>query len=289
MKWGDSIRSGCQSFDFGEVEDYQVILIKKYIDPCTNGLQDEGEQGIDCGPHCTPCALTYCISSGTNSKYEYIKKITWNDIPYSTGNNNGYRDFTESVITITDPRKINFQFEAGFAGNYILTEFWMLYADWNKDGDFDDENEIILKSSSTIPLKGSFTIPEHISGKIRLRVIMTDAGNTKSCGPYAFGETEDYMIEVAEVQLRKNTVINKTGRLKIYPIPANQYLYIQLTTGDFIREIIIRNFLGQVVYRVTELSELIKFDCSYLEPGNYMMTVFNEDKTSYQSKIAIAH
>lgn len=289
MKWGDSIWSGCQSFDFGEVEDYQIILTKKYIDPCINGVQDEGEKGIDCGPYCTPCAVTYCASSGKDSRYEYIKRITWNGIPYSTGNNNGYRDFTGSIISISGTKTIQYQLEAGFAGNYTLTEHWMIYADWNNDGDFEEDNEKMLNASSSVPLSGSFVIPETSTGKIRIRVIMTDAANTKSCGFYYFGETEDYMIEIEAVQAKKNKVPDNMNGYKIFPIPADQFIYITSASGEIIKEAIIRNFLGQLVYRVSGLNEVIKLDCSGLQSGNYIVTLYDEKKQSYQSKITIAH
>ena len=288
MKWGDHLVSGCDTFDFGEVEDYNVLFTKKYIDPCNNGVQDENETGIDCGPYCTPCAVAYCLSSGSNSRYEYIKRITWNGTPYTTGNNNGYRDFTESIITVSESRIINYQLEAGFAGNYVLTEYWMIYADWNKDGDFEDEGENVLKSTSAIPLTGSFTIPQQVKGKIRIRVIMTDAGNTKSCGKYAFGETEDYMLEIEEVQLKKSIPATAAG-FTLYPVPADQYFFIQSTTGSQIKELVIRNFLGQVIHRESITSELVKLNCSHLVAGNYVITIYTDKRETYQSKITIAH
>ncbi|MBP6795496.1 MAG: T9SS type A sorting domain-containing protein, partial [Saprospiraceae bacterium] len=212
----------------------------------------------------------------------------WNGTPYSTGNNNGYRDFTESIITVSENRIINYQLEAGFAGNYVLTENWMIYADWNKDGDFEDEGENVLKASSAIPLTASFIIPQQVKGKIRIRVIMTDAGNTKSCGKYAFGETEDYMLEIEEVQLKKSIPATAAG-FTLYPVPADQYFFIQSTTGSKIKELVIRNFLGQVIHRESITNELVKLNCSHLVAGNYVVTIYTDKRETYQSKITIAH
>ena len=117
---------------------------------------------------------------------------------------------------------------------------------------------------------------------------MTDAGNTKACGKYAFGETEDYMLELGEVQLKKSMPTTEVG-LSLFPVPANQFLYIKSTTGSKIKELVIRNFLGQVIHRESITSEMVKLNCSHIVAGNYVVTMYTDKREAYQSKITIAH
>ncbi len=56
MKY-NRIPTPCESFRFGEVEDYTVIIGME-TDPeptCTDGIQNGDETGVDCGGSCTPC------------------------------------------------------------------------------------------------------------------------------------------------------------------------------------------------------------------------------------------
>ena len=82
------------------------------------------------------------------------------------------------------------------------------FIDWNIDGDFDDSGEEIAVSS--IMGNGDFTanvtVPTSVkAGTTRLRIVLrektsndaddaTALANIKSCGPYEWGETEDYSV-----------------------------------------------------------------------------------------------
>ena len=44
---------------------------------------------------------------------------------------------------------------------------------------------------------GTFTVPATAkSGNTRLRVVLSDASATTSCGSYSYGETEDYTLTI---------------------------------------------------------------------------------------------
>ncbi|MDQ3017295.1 MAG: GEVED domain-containing protein [Bacteroidota bacterium] len=45
----------CGSFTYGEVEDYIVNIVASSGQSCTDGIQNQGETGIDCGGPCAPC------------------------------------------------------------------------------------------------------------------------------------------------------------------------------------------------------------------------------------------
>ena len=83
--------------------------------------------------------------------------------------------------------------------NYMNRAVWI---DWNQDGDFDDTLEVIGKepSNKTLSWSQSFTVPNTNVAKLgatRMRV-GTNIGKLKNspCGPNAFGEFEDYRVNI---------------------------------------------------------------------------------------------
>ena len=72
MKY-NGIPTACESFRFGEVEDYTVVITKE-TDPvptCTDGIQNGDETGVDCGGSCAPCEI-----NDDNVVYVDINDIT---------------------------------------------------------------------------------------------------------------------------------------------------------------------------------------------------------------------
>jgi hypothetical protein len=45
----------CGTFTWGEVEDYTVVIVEGTGPTCSDGIQNQGETGVDCGGPCAPC------------------------------------------------------------------------------------------------------------------------------------------------------------------------------------------------------------------------------------------
>lgn len=62
----------CGSFTYGEVEDYTVAIVPTSGGggTCTDGIQNQGETGIDCGGPCDPCPPAASCTDGIQNQGE---------------------------------------------------------------------------------------------------------------------------------------------------------------------------------------------------------------------------
>jgi hypothetical protein len=96
-------------------------------------------------------------------------------------------------------------------GGLSNQNYFLIYIDWNQDGDFGDPNEKVFSqidsgpspgSISTQTLTGSFVVPmTALTGVTRMRVINSSGSfasyNYAQSDAYSRGETEDYCFTVA--------------------------------------------------------------------------------------------
>lgn len=174
MKYND-IPTPCESFNYGEVEDYTINI--------------------------TSPTGTYCVSNGNNTNDEYIGRVQLNTFNNPSGpgtTSTGYSDFTSmstdliycalNTITITP---------TWTASTY--SEGYSVWIDYNQDGDFLDFDEQVFTQSktTTTPVSGTFTIPlSAIPGTTRMRVSMKYYGIPTACESFIYGEVEDYTINI---------------------------------------------------------------------------------------------
>ncbi|MDY8137517.1 GEVED domain-containing protein [Aquimarina sp. 2201CG5-10] len=146
----------------------------------------------------TSTDVNYCAATATNGP-DAISNVSFGNINNSTTRGaNGYQDHTSistnvskgasETLTVTI---IGYQ---GGTSNEVYAWF-----DWNQDGDFSDSGEAftLTKSSGTVGTS-SITIPNTAaSGATRMRVrVGYNAGDNIACGAGAYGEVEDYTINV---------------------------------------------------------------------------------------------
>ena len=120
----------------------------------------------------------------------------------------------------------------GFYHN-IYKCYWLVYVDYNNDGDFTDRGEYVAKGSGTSTLKGSIRIPPNINnGKKRVRCVMrVGAWPTGPCGNYDYGETEDYCINVTGGWAQDEDQTETRSREESDPIvlESNEYASAEIT------------------------------------------------------------
>ncbi len=237
MKYNAVQTGPCETFNYGEVEDYTVNITSS-----SGG-----------GNPTTPPA-GYCSSNGSDNNYEWIDLVEFGGINNPTNKETGgYGNYTNLTGTLTigaanQPVYVS----AGFAST-AYDEYWRIWVDLNRDGDFDDSGELLMdgNSSSSAKLRASVTIPSSASvGLTRMRVSMKYKATADPCEMFQYGEVEDYLVNLVSgsgnigiggglfasrdaIELTSNPAVENPDMI-IYPNPANSQisLLIDRRNGD---------------------------------------------------------
>tara|TARA_R110002050_G_scaffold221792_2_gene357650 strand:- start:317 stop:3940 length:3624 start_codon:yes stop_codon:yes gene_type:complete len=152
---------------------------------------------------------TYCAATSTSNPCdEYISNVTIGTINNSTTCGN-YSNFTSQIANVTKGTTVAMSISTGIVGgtNVGYTDDQVaVWIDWNNDYDFLDAGENVYlttySSTSTFPLSINVVVPTGATaGNVRMRVRMsyfTVDGQITPCGNSAWGEVEDYTINVLD-------------------------------------------------------------------------------------------
>jgi hypothetical protein len=181
-------------------------------------------------PGCEDCALIpYCVTTA-NSDVEFIQYVQVGDISRTSLGDNGYILVSDVSDTLHAQTTYLVECTPGYLGT-TYNENFRVWIDYNIDGDFEDDNELVFDPSpTTIAVNGSFTVPANITeGVSRLRVSMAytpiNANNEpEPCGNLTYGEIEDYCITLSNaVGVKESTKPHMT----ILPNPAHEWFEIR--------------------------------------------------------------
>ncbi|MFC2103994.1 GEVED domain-containing protein [Bacteroidota bacterium] len=230
--------------------------------------------------------LTYCTTKGNNVYYEWIDLVSIGSINNATAANGGYADFTSLSTSVSAGQSVSINVSCGFKSS-SYTEYWHVWVDWNQNGTFDSNEQMVSGSSnSSGTLSYSFTVPsDALSGSTRMRVTMKYASAATPCETFSYGEVEDYTLIVsgsksdASYSMNNETFVSSI-KAKLYPNPANNYTILELISDDY----------TEVSYKVVDIQGRIhiakdkvqvngyqeeKIDLSELKPGIYFILITN--------------
>ncbi|CAM1353968.1 endonuclease [Tenacibaculum halocynthiae] len=230
--------------------------------------------------------VTYCSSKGNNASYEYIDNVAIGGISNVTGNNNGYADFTAQTGNLTYGNN-TIIVSAGFSSS-SYTEFWKVWIDFNQNGTFETNEEVVSgSSSSSANLTSTFSVPSSaIAGKTRMRVSMKWNAAQSSCETFSYGEVEDYSVNIGSSSARndKNLTTKNYAKLSneaplfnadIYPNPASNSISIKI--NDFRKaNYRISNTLGQIIKKGRVSNSI---NVSELNKGIYILDINDGNKS----------
>jgi PKD repeat protein len=169
---------------------YAVTLV------ATNASGSDTETKTD---YITVTNVSYCASQGSNYSYEWIGQVALNSFTNPSGAA-GYTNFTALSVPMTAGGNVAVTLTPAFSGS-TYTEYWRIWIDYNKDGDFLDANETVFSpAASTTTVTGNFTVATGVSGTTRMRITMKYAGVPTSCETFSYGEVEDYTVTFGSPQ-----------------------------------------------------------------------------------------
>ncbi|NQD95359.1 carboxypeptidase, partial [Pseudomonas sp. CrR25] len=140
--------------------------------------------------------VQYCSAGSTSAAYEWIGKVQVGGFSNTSGAST-YSNFTSQQITVQRGNN-SLTLTPQFAGS-AYKQYWKVWIDLNKDGDFNDSGEQVFSSgsASTAVVNGSLNIPSSAaSGKTTMRVAMRYNTAPNACGSYNYGEVEDYSVMI---------------------------------------------------------------------------------------------
>lgn len=139
----------------------------------------------------------YCQTFGFPNA-TYIQSVELGGTSNVSGQNLfGYGDYTY----LSENTEIggNYQSLTLTPGGNVVPTFWKVYADVNRDFDFDDDGEFLFEAAAppSATVQNSFAIPLNATpGPVRLRVVMREDDVDTSCPLVFAGETEDYTLNL---------------------------------------------------------------------------------------------
>lgn len=139
--------------------------------------------------------VTYCASQGSNYSYEWIAGVQIGSMNNTSGAA-GYTNFTSVTCNLNGGSSVNVVLTPGFSSS-SYAEYWKIWIDLNKDGDFTDTGEEVYSGNGTSVVNGSFTVPSTTNGiTTRMRVTMKYNAVPTSCETFSYGEVEDYTVNI---------------------------------------------------------------------------------------------
>lgn len=276
MKYNAAQTGPCEAFDYGEVEDYTLNITATTT---------------------TPTAPTgYCASNGVNNTDEWIDLVEFGGISNVTAKNTGgYGNYTNLTGNLNiGGASQSIYVSAGFLSTAYM-EYWRIWIDLNRDGDFNDVGELLGSANSSLSTKLTIpvTIPSTASaGLTRMRVSMKyNAAQTGPCESFSYGEVEDYLVNLvgtttltiqsnggtdSESTLIFDEPVAATPDMLVYPNPALAQISLNMDRRDGDVEYSIMNMHGAIVKTGTLYGRENMLSIEELPAGTYLVVAKND-------------
>lgn len=242
-----------------------------------------------------PPPPSYCGSEGSNSNFEWIQRLQFGSINNTSGNDGGYGDYTNLSTALTPGGSVSVTLVPGFSSS-TYTEYWRLWIDYNRDGDFTDAGEQIGQGSGTGTLSGTLSVSANATpGTTRLRVAMKYDAYSTSCETFSYGEVEDYTITIGSALPGENGAstadatglqsndLTKGAGFRIFPNPAKDLVNLQYRAADEgTVEIQLLDLMGRTLQAFTDQAvsgaNTFQLQTQQLPEGTYLIRLTQNDQ-----------
>src|SRR5690554_5356534 len=147
--------------------------------------------------------LDYCNPVLDCTWDEMITNVTFQEIDNTTAcSPDGYGDYTDMIAMVQAAETYPISIAVGEGFDPVSTSVWI---DFNKNGNFEEDEFFYIGNGSEEVLTGNISIPaaiENGSYRMRVRVAAVDPSGATwdmACNEsQAYGETEDYTVQVVD-------------------------------------------------------------------------------------------
>jgi len=216
--------------------------------------------------------LNYCTSQGNSTVDERIGRVQFGTINNISTGTAGYENFTAITTNIVRGSANTITITPTWTGS-SMNEGYAVFIDYNRDGDFSDSGETVLTKakSKTTPVTGSITIPASATlGATRMRVSMKYNATPTACEVFAFGQVEDYTINITATA-RPGEGSTELIAFALYPNPVKGAILNINVDGPANYRIF--NMMGQELGRGSIENQMIPVGA--LASGTYLVEVSN--------------
>ena len=224
-------------------------------------------------------SISYCSSYGNSTSYEFIDEVGIDGVYNFSGNDNGYGDYTNVTFNLTKGNSHTLFVDP----NTSDRERFVIWIDYNQDGNFDTNTEEIAYRSTRRSFTSNFTVPTSaLSGTTRMRVSMQYAndGYPNPCDVISYGEVEDYTVSISGSSSQRVQEISIQDVSKaMYPNPTEGKINFA-SSADHI-EMTVMGMLGNTLIKV----QTNTVDLTSLNAGIYLIQVNNDGVKSMHKVI----
>ena len=223
----------------------------------------------------TDISITYCNSQGNNVNDEYIDYVGIGGIDNTTAATSGYSDYTNLTGNVAYGSN-TITLSLNYTGT-VYTEYWGVWIDFDKSGTFDTSELVVTASTRSEAIQTyNFTVPATAqSGPTRMRVSLKYNAAPGPCETFAYGEVEDYTVNIGASVVKNNTKPDTDlSTVTLYPNPVKHgMVYLEGVQKSVY--VTIYNHLGQEVISSKKYNQYI--DVSGLPSGLYIAKVHNTE------------
>lgn len=236
--------------------------------------------------------INYCAAKGNATSDEWIARVRIGSIDNSSSNSNGgYSNFTTQSTNLSKGSAASIIINPAWASS-AYAEGYAVWIDYNQNGVFTDSGELVFSQTATTSnsINGSFTVPNSATtGNTRMRVAMKYKGVPTSCETFAYGEVEDYMVNIGGAIARNTDLAKFASNVSLLekipnissnlsPNPTSGFAHIRVGQENF--EVKVFTLSGKEVQLVTyeHKQQNIVLDVSRLQAGQYLVVLKNKHR-----------
>lgn len=220
------------------------------------------------------CDDDYCYSYGLSWDY-WIERVALANLDNYSDNGYGYTNYSHLNAKIQKGRSYTLLLDSGTDMN-DKTIYWRTWIDFNGDGDFEDEDELVVSTigKSQAPASATIDIPAGIDmGTTRMRVALSPDGFPSPCKTEGNLDVEDYLLNGLVTGLATTNRVKP--EIHVFPNPTDKNVLFLKMEGPKRKatKLLIRDLTGRVLRQIPlqQPGELQSIWVGNLPPGIYSL------------------